>query len=183
MNLPNALTCSRFVLSLIFAGLLFSERDWAYAPALAVFLLATLTDYLDGRLAREKGEITGFGKLMDPIADKTLTLSAFFGFAWIGVVPGWMVGAIVARDILITLFRLRMPKEGPSSEARQSGKQKTVLQFAAITGILIFLIARSTPYWRPEWTPSALSFIWGSMFFVVAVTLWTGLRFALKNRR
>lgn len=148
--------------------------------ATACFILASLTDYLDGRLAREKGQVTSWGKLMDPIADKMLTLSAFIAFAWLGLVPFWIVALIVLRDVFITAFRLRLPPASDTS-ARQSGKNKTALQFAAIFGILLYLCARQTPYWNPAWEPRAHGMIYGAMLAVLAVTLWSGLRFASRK--
>ena len=182
LNIPNILTSSRIGLTAVFMFLLFLKGAVPKVLALFVFLLASLTDYWDGRLARKNNQITGFGKLMDPIADKILTLSAFLAFVQMAIIPAWMAVAIITRDLLITGLRLSMPGTGGAVEARSSGKHKTALQFASIVGILIFLVVKETAVWRPEWTPAALRFIYWSMFLTVAVTLWSGVRYVIKNR-
>lgn len=150
--------------------------------ALFVFLLASLTDYWDGRIARKRGLITSFGTLMDPIADKILTLSAFLAFVQMSILPAWMAVAIITRDFLITGLRLLMSEKSAAQGARSSGKHKTALQFATIVGVLIFLTIKETAYWNPNWTPTALRFIYWSMLLIVVVTLWSGVRYVVKNR-
>ena len=150
--------------------------------ALFIFLLASLTDYWDGRLARKNNQTTSFGKLMDPIADKLLTLSAFLAFVQMAIIPAWMAVVIITRDLLITGLRLLMPEKGESKGVRSSGKHKTALQFASIVGVLLFLTIKETSYWQTAWTPAALQFIYWSMFLTVAVTLWSGIRYVVKNR-
>ena len=150
--------------------------------ALFVFLLASLTDYWDGRLARKNSQTTSFGKLMDPIADKILTLSAFLAFVQMAIIPAWMAVVIITRDLLITGLRFLMPEKGESRSVRSSGKHKTALQFASIVGVLIFLVVKETSTWQAEWTPAALRFIYWSMFLTVGVTLWSGVWYVIKNR-
>ncbi len=151
--------------------------------ALVVFLAAALTDYWDGKIARERGQITPFGQLMDPIADKFLTLSAFISFVQMEILPAWMVIVIIARDALVTSLRLSLPQQKSENvESRQSGKQKTAFQIFSIVCILFFLVVKETAYWRPEWTPRVLSFIYCGMLFIVAVTVWSGARYLAKNR-
>ncbi len=152
------------------------------SAALLVFLIASLTDYLDGHIARQKGEITNFGKLMDPIADKLLSLSAFVGFVQMGIIPAWMVVAVITRDLLVTGFRFLLPEGTESQAPRSSGKHKTALQFAAIVGVLVFLVVRETSVWSVQWTPVALQFIYATMLFIVLLTLWSGIRYVVKNQ-
>lgn len=182
MNLPNFLTCSRIGLTALFMALLFMKWPLAKGLALLVFLLASLTDYWDGHIARKTSQITNFGKLMDPIADKILTLSAFLAFVQMSIIPAWMAVVIIMRDLLITGLRLVIPEKGESRQARSSGKHKTVLQFALIVGVLIFLVVKETAYWQTERTPQALSFIYWSMLLIVGITLWSGVRFVMKNK-
>ncbi len=182
MNLPNFLTCSRIGLTVVFMSLLFSQGPFCKGAALLVFLLASLTDYWDGRIARKRNQSTGFGKLMDPIADKILTLSAFLAFVQMAIIPAWMAVVIITRDLLITGLRLLMPGKSDWKGARSSGKHKTVLQFASIVGVLVFLSVKETSFWHHEWTPTALHFIYWSMLFIVAITLWSGVRFVVKNQ-
>jgi CDP-diacylglycerol--glycerol-3-phosphate 3-phosphatidyltransferase len=182
MNLPNRLTCYRIVLTVLFMLLLFSKGFIGKGLAIFTFILASLTDYWDGRVAREKGQITHFGKLMDPIADKILTLSAFMAFVQMGIIPAWMVVVIVVRDLLITGLRLSLPAEGDAQAARTSGKHKTVYQLASILGVLIYIFIKETPLWNPAWTPRTLDFIYVSMLFIVAITLWSGIHYVIKNK-
>ena len=181
MNFPNFLTCSRIGLTVVFMFLLFLAGAVPKGLALFVFLLASLTDYWDGRLARKNNRTTSFGKLMDPIADKILTLSAFLAFVQMAIIPAWMAVAIITRDLLITGLRLLMPEKGESRSVRSSGKHKTALQFASIVGVLIFLVVKETSFWQAEWTPAALRFIYWSMFLTVGVTLWSGVWYVIKN--
>ena len=181
LNLPNQLTCLRIFLTILFMVLLFLPGALFKGLALILFLLASLTDYWDGRIARERNQITNFGKLMDPIADKLLTLSAFMAFVQMDIFPAWMVVVIIARDLLITGLRLVLPQDQDVQAVRSSGKHKTALQFASIVGILIFLVVRETPLWNPEWTSHAISFIYLSMLFIVGITLWSGVRIVTKN--
>ena len=182
MNFPNRLTFYRIFLTLIFIPLIFTQGLLPKAFALATFMLASFTDYWDGKVAREKGQTSRFGKLMDPIADKVLTLSAFIAFVSVGLIPAWTVFLILIRDFAVTGWRLFLPLGEDSQSARGSGKHKTVLQFAWIAGVLLFLVARETSGWRPEWTSTSYRFIYLSMCFIVAVTLWTGVRYILKNQ-
>ena len=161
---------------------LFSKGAFFKSCALFVFLVASLTDYWDGRIAKKRNQVTSFGRLMDPIADKILTLSAFLAFVQMAIIPAWMVVMIASRDLLITGIRLLIPENGEWKGARSSGKHKTVLQFASIVGVLIFLTVKETSYWHLEWTPGALRFIYWSMLFIVTMTLWSGIRFVAKNR-
>lgn len=151
--------------------------------ALLVFLLACATDYWDGWVARRMNQSTAFGKLMDPIADKFLTLAAFVAFTQKNLVPAWMVVVVVARDFLITGIRLAIPYKGELHGARPSGKNKTVLQFLFIVGTLGFLIAREFAFWQAEWESGALAVIYWCMALVLAATLWSGASYLIKNRK
>ena len=182
MNFPNRLTFYRILLALIFIPFIFTQGLLPKAFALAIFILASFTDYWDGKIAREKGQTSRLGKLMDPIADKVLALSAFIAFVSMGLIPVWTVFLIFIRDLVVTGWRFFLPLGEDSQSARESGKHKTVLQFAWITGALLFLVAKETSGWRPEWTSTSCRFIYLSMFFIVAVTLWTGVRYILKNQ-
>lgn len=154
----------------------------AKGAALLIFLIASLTDYWDGRIARENSQITSFGRLMDPIADKFLSIAAFVVFVQMELIPPWMVATIIGRDLMVTCFRFLLPQGAESQAPRSSGKQKTVLQFSAIVGILIFSTIRETSYWQPDWTPSALRAIYFGMLFIVVLTVWTGARYVIKNQ-
>lgn len=147
-----------------------------------VFVLAALTDYWDGVIAREKGEITSFGRLMDPIADKMLTLSAFVAFAVMNLVPVWAVILILIRDVAITAFRLRLPREAVAVGARSSGKNKTILQIAYILAVLFYLVIRDTAYWNPAWADGVSRSVHWGMMVIVVMTLWSGAHYIYLNR-
>jgi CDP-diacylglycerol--glycerol-3-phosphate 3-phosphatidyltransferase len=184
MNIPNSLTILRIVLAFVFVGLVTADGVWMKTSALLVFLLAGFTDYWDGKIARRSGQITRFGKLMDPIADKLLTLSAFFAFLLMGLISAWMVGLVVFRDIFITVFRLLMPaKSSDAQAAENSGKNKTAFQFIFIGVSLIYLIAAETSGWNHDWDGGLIRIIRAGMTLVVAMTLWSGAQYVWHNRR
>src|SRR5260370_39355899 len=111
MNLPNKLTVSRFVLTGVFLVAVFSRSGINDTVALVVFCAASLTDYFDGRIARRDNLITNFGVLMDPLADKILTCSAFIALVERNKVEAWMAVIIVAREMAITRLRLVAPSK------------------------------------------------------------------------
>ena len=108
--------------------------------AFAVFGLACLTDYWDGYIARSRNQITTFGQLLDPIADKILIFAAFLSFVEMGLTPAWMVILMLIREVLLTGFRLLAATRGIVIPADKGGKHKTVLQIVMIFVLLIFLI-------------------------------------------
>ena len=187
MNLPNKLTISRIFLTFIFMFFLFSEGATMKFLAIIIFLMATATDYYDGKIARERGEITDFGRFMDPVADKFLTIAAFLAFVEMGLVPAWMVILIISRELIITGLRLFATTKGKVLSAEAAGKYKTVSQVTAIFVILIFIFLRqagmkvfeiwSTPleYWFRQ-----LIFI--LMIITVSLTLISGLSYLKRNR-
>jgi CDP-diacylglycerol--glycerol-3-phosphate 3-phosphatidyltransferase len=180
MNIPNQLTCLRFGLALVFLALLGTHGVIYKAAALATFLLASWTDWLDGHIARSSNQITKFGKLMDPLADKFLTVAAFVMFVQLGLVAAWSVTMIVMRDLFVS--GVRATASGEDAAARMSGKQKTVLQFVFIVAVLIYLTWRESGAWPSEWTPVAQNAIHIGMAGIVAITLFSGFRYVLKNR-
>jgi CDP-diacylglycerol---glycerol-3-phosphate 3-phosphatidyltransferase len=181
MKLSNILTCSRMVMAVFFTAFLFSANPFGKILALVFFLTASITDYYDGKIARERGEISAFGQMMDPLADKVLTLAAFISFWWLGLVPWWMVLIVVVRDALVTLSRFLMPKKSEGRSARGSGKSKTALQMAFIVGVLLYLIARESPYWNVGWNDNAVLVIEIVMGLITALTVWTAIRIWTKN--
>src|ERR1035437_885331 len=102
MNLPNKLTISRFILTIVFLVVMFSQVKYHQTIALVLFIAAALSDFLDGEIARRRKLITNFGILMDPLADKIMVCSAFLAFAGLNWIPAWMVVVIVARELAIT---------------------------------------------------------------------------------
>ncbi|MBN2506712.1 MAG: CDP-diacylglycerol--glycerol-3-phosphate 3-phosphatidyltransferase [Verrucomicrobia bacterium] len=144
MNLPNKLTVSRFVLTLAFLAALFSPFAYHETVALALFVVASVTDLLDGRIARRHKLITDFGILMDPLADKILTCSAFIAFVGENQMAAWMTTVIVARELAITGLRLLAANKQVVLAAEGYGKHKTVTQIVAIIAVLVLV---SYPQW------------------------------------
>jgi CDP-diacylglycerol--glycerol-3-phosphate 3-phosphatidyltransferase len=144
MNLPNKLTVSRFVLTVLFLIALFSHSRLGDTLALIIFIAGGLTDLFDGRIARQRKLITNFGILMDPLADKIMTCSAFIAFVERDLMPAWMVVIIVARELAITGLRLLAASKNVVLAAEGFGKHKTVTQIVAIIAILILV---SYPGW------------------------------------
>ena len=139
MNLPNKLTLSRLVLTLVFIIVLFSQIPLGETIALGLFIVASLTDYFDGRIARRNKLITNFGILMDPLADKILICSAFITFVGLRQMPAWMVVVIVARELAITGLRLLGASKHVVLAAEGYGNHKTVSQVVAIICVLILM--------------------------------------------
>lgn len=137
MNLPNKLTVSRFVLTIVFLVAMFTKFPFNNTVALAVFVIASITDWIDGAYARRHKLITNFGKLMDPLADKILTCSAFIAFVGEGWIEAWMVVLIVARELAITGLRLLAASKNVVLAAEGWGKHKTISQITTIIAILV----------------------------------------------
>ena len=180
MNLPNLLTISRIFLTCIF--IIFAQQGAAGAFwALFFFAVAAITDILDGYIARKHDLITPFGKLMDPIADKFLTLSAFFMIAFEGLVPLWMVIVIAAREILVTASRIQCMTRGQVLPAEQTGKIKTVVQMTTIVVALIYRVL--WPQGALQTSASSLfEFYWQGavillIIFSAVLTVWSGVEY------
>ena len=187
MTLPNKLTLLRIFLSFVLIVFLLVPGLPAKSMALAVFTLAALTDLWDGRLARRSGQISDFGVLMDPIADKVLVLSAFVAFVQLQVVPAWMVVLIATREFLITGLRLFALGKGQVLPAEAAGKHKTVSQMVAISLTLFYLVIREVM--RPPlaaataWIQYGPAAIWGLMFVTVILTMTSGISFLWHHRK
>ncbi|MDP9443889.1 MAG: CDP-diacylglycerol--glycerol-3-phosphate 3-phosphatidyltransferase [Actinomycetota bacterium] len=137
-NVANAVTVLRIGLVPVFAWLLLSGGDdprWRLG-AFTVFLVAILTDRVDGEIARKRGLVTTFGKIADPIADKALTGMGFVGLSLLGELSWWVTGVVLGREWLVTLVRLLVIRHGVIAASR-GGKLKTVLQAVALCGYLL----------------------------------------------
>ncbi len=186
MSLPNRLTILRMILTVFFVWFLFRPGVGAKVIAAVIFLLASWTDFYDGYYAKKHNFITDFGKIMDPIADKFLILAAFFVFMTMHIVALWMFVIIVIREVGVTVLRLYAMGRGKVLAAEAAGKVKTVLQFTAISLILIFLVfaeAGFQGHWARSFIIQLFQGIQVLMFVVVAVTLFSGISFAWNNRR
>ena len=150
LNLPNVLTLSRIIMAFVLVLLLEANTSMGNILAALVFAAASLTDFYDGHLAKTRGLVSNFGKIMDPIADKILILSTFGVLAHIGMVAWWMFIVIALREVLVTASRLIAMRRGQVLAAERAGKVKTVVQIIAISAILLYLVAQrleSCSYW------------------------------------
>jgi CDP-diacylglycerol--glycerol-3-phosphate 3-phosphatidyltransferase len=139
MNLPNKLTISRIILSPVFMIIFLLDDPTAKLIGLIIFAIAALTDLGDGYLARRLGRTTGFGKFMDPLADKILTSTAFIALVATGHVRAWMVALIIAREFVITGFRLLAAYRGMVILPTFLARLKTFLQMFSISVILLYV--------------------------------------------
>lgn len=134
MNLPNKLTMLRMAMVVVFVVFMClpTKLEWARYVALAVFVLASITDFLDGYISRKNNLVTKFGKIMDPLADKMLVASGFILIATAGIIPAWMAVVIVLRDFFVTGLRNFGADKSKDLAASLSGKIKTVFQLLAV---------------------------------------------------
>lgn len=187
MNLANQLTVSRIFLTFVFMWFLFSAGVTAKVLALTVFLLASLTDFLDGFIAKSRNMTSDFGRLMDPIADKVLVLAAFLAFVEMKLVPAWMVLVIVLREVSVTGLRIAALGQKKVIPADEGGKHKMVSQILSIFMILLFIIFREAGikifgFWTPETERIYRDAIFVLMSVTVVLTVVSGASYLLKNR-
>jgi len=192
MNLPNKLTASRFGLTVVFLWALFWPWPVPFRSTLALifFCAAGVTDFLDGRLARAHGLITNFGILMDPLADKIMTCSAFIAFVESThlhpdapvKLAAWMVIIIVSCELAITGLRLLAASKGVVLAAERYGKHKTISQIVAIIALLVTDA-------RNEWWPSLRNALWWAprfaevmLWLTVGLTAMSGVIYLWRNR-
>jgi CDP-diacylglycerol---glycerol-3-phosphate 3-phosphatidyltransferase len=183
MNLPNILTLLRLGLSAFLVASLSVEYPFHFSIALLVFLLASLTDYLDGVIARKWDLITDFGKLMDPLADKILTASAFICLIPFGALPAWAVIIIISREFLITGLRLLASSSGIILPAEKLGKHKTAWQMITIVFFLALLAADDFAPLGSDVVDLLWSYGGAALVTVtVVLTVFSGLAYLWKNR-
>lgn len=139
MNLPNKLTMLRMILVIVFVVFMClpTKFVWAKYISLGVFVVASITDFLDGYISRKKNLVTKFGKIMDPLADKMLVASGFILLATAGIIPAWMAVIIVLRDFFVTGLRNFGADSNKDLAASLTGKIKTVFQLLAIILALV----------------------------------------------
>jgi CDP-diacylglycerol---glycerol-3-phosphate 3-phosphatidyltransferase len=185
MNWANRLTLSRLVLTVLFVLALNSSWQYARTAALVIFLIAGLTDFIDGEIARRYGVITNFGKLMDPLVDKIMMAAAFISLVPLKAVPAWAATTVVARDFLITGLRLMASAKGRVLPAEQLGKQKTSWQIITVIfflGLLSMAELRyaneTSTWWLRAWSEAGPALVW----ITVALTVYSGVGFTWRNR-
>jgi len=185
MNWANRITLSRLALTVLFVIALNSSWQYARTTALVIFLIAGLTDFIDGEIARRYGIITNFGKLMDPLVDKIMVAAAFISLVPLKAVPAWAATTVVARDFLITGLRLMASAKGHILPAESLGKQKTSWQMITIIFFLALLAIAELRYadqtsiwWARAWGEAGPVLVW----ITVALTIYSGLGFTWRNR-
>jgi CDP-diacylglycerol---glycerol-3-phosphate 3-phosphatidyltransferase len=187
MNLANRLTILRIILTFVFMVLLSVSGLWWRVASLLVFSIAALTDLFDGRIAHKYNMVTDFGKLMDPIADKILVLSAFAAFVQMQLVRDWMFMIIISREIIITYFRLFALNKGKVMSAGKMGKGKTVSQMVIIFVILGFIVFKEVMLafftWNPAWEAMFHQGIDAFMWVILALTIYSGCSYLWQNRK
>lgn len=187
MNLPNQLTMLRLLLTMVFVGITALPFLWVDSAGLVLFIIASITDYLDGYLARKYSLVTTFGKLMDPLVDKILMGAAFVLIACEGMIPGWAVVVILSREFLVTGLRLIATAQGAILAADSLGKLKTILQITTAIYFLLVLAAREALF---AFVQPLVSLRWlapdtfglALVVLTVGVTVLSGWRYFWKNR-
>lgn len=177
MNLPNKLSMLRICMIPFFVAFALMEAQWAQLVALAIFCVASLTDMLDGKIARKYNLVTNFGKFIDPIADKLLVMSALVVLTGQGRMPSWVCIIMLAREFAISGLRLVAADGGKVIAAGLLGKVKTVTQMAAV--ILLLLLTPVTGEGLLGETGQIVAS--SAMYLAAAMTLWSGVDYIVKN--
>lgn len=180
-NIPNILTLLRIAAIPLLVFLLMSpDREPGFWAA-ALFAAASVTDWLDGYLARRMGIVTVFGKFLDPIADKLIVMAALIMILPFGRVPAWMVLVILGREIIITGLRGIASSEGIVIQASDLGKFKTIFQLVAIIGLLLhydyhWFFGIDHPYLVVNMHNVGIFYLW----IATAITIWSGVDYLAK---
>jgi len=187
MTLPNQLTILRIVLTPIFLYLFLSKDPLLIQISLGVFIIAALTDWYDGWLARKFNYITDWGKFWDPLADKILTSTAFIGFFFVGLLELWMVVLIIFRDLIVTLLRIYSESRGYNFVTSYYAKWKTVLQMVFLYYLLLLYGGLKTieVYSGNEKLFDQLAdinLIYIIMLIITIITVHSGITYLLKNK-
>jgi CDP-diacylglycerol---glycerol-3-phosphate 3-phosphatidyltransferase len=170
LNLPNVLTLLRILLVPVLVVALLDETANGDLLAAIVFALASLTDAVDGYLARTRNAITTFGKLMDPIADKLLIIAALVALVSLNRLAAWVVMVIIARELTVTITRMQAQQQGVVIAATWWGKAKTIVQVAAI--FCVISMGDPTPAW-----------VDGLVYGAVVITIVSGIDYFFGLRR
>ncbi len=185
---PNQLTLLRILLTPVFLVFLFSDSAVLRQLSLVVFIVALLTDWYDGWVARRWGYVTRWGTFLDPLADKIVTSAALIAFVILNLAPAWTVWLIVIRDIAITLLRSHSEYKGKPFDTSKLAKTKTLLQFVVIYYILLLHVASGTEYFRSEYGAAIDSLLHSTVVYILMVltaviTVWTGVSYIIENRK
>lgn len=186
MNLPNQLTVGRLFLTIIFVGSVSSHWAYSNTVGLVVFVLAGVTDYLDGEIARRYGLETNFGRLMDPLVDKIMLAAAFICLVEDGAMWAWAAVVIISREFLITGLRLLATSRGIVISADKAGKHKTAWQMVTVIYFFLLLSVKEWPALGAAQAPwYAVAWHWGGTALIVlalVLTLYSGVTYVWRNR-
>lgn len=190
MNTPNKITVARIAVTPLIAWLIYQEglvERWA---AFIVFVAAAVSDVVDGSLARDKGEVTRFGQLLDPIADKMLVLVTIIPLFGLGLVPLWLVILILAREVIITVFRAYSFREGHVIAATRWGKSKALSQNWFVGSLLVLRINHMYTESRgvsgvpwSQWQTFTRGVVEVSLWIVVGLTLLSMVDYLVRHRQ
>lgn len=187
MTIPNQLTILRIILTPIFAWFFLSNDMTLHQLSLIVFVIAALTDWYDGWLARKFNYMSNFGKFLDPLADKILTSAGFIVFIFVGVLELWMVIIIVARDMMITALRIYAQYENQVFSTSYLAKVKTFTQMVFLYYLLILYIGKSISFL--DFIPRSIfelllnpHLIYYTMLVITFITFYTGISYIYRNR-
>jgi CDP-diacylglycerol---glycerol-3-phosphate 3-phosphatidyltransferase len=172
-------------LTVAFVAALSSSWQYARTSALLIFIVAGLTDFVDGEIARRYAWVTNFGKLMDPLVDKIMMAAAFISLVPLKAVPAWAATTVVARDFLITGLRLMASAKGRVLPAESLGKQKTSWQVITVIFFLGLLslaelryVSETSRWWFRAWHQAGPILVW----ITVALTVYSGLGYTWRHR-
>jgi CDP-diacylglycerol--glycerol-3-phosphate 3-phosphatidyltransferase len=188
LNLPIQLTLLRVLLTPLFVVFLMSTSSLYLQLSLLVFVIAALTDWYDGWIARKMGYSTRWGRFLDPLADKVLSSAALLAYVGLNLVDGWMVWIVIVRDFLITGLRSYAEYLDKPIVTTKGAQAKTFGQFVVIYYILILYVGRSIPPVYQEFgsmidTLMRPQVLFGMMLTVMLSTVGTGLAYLFDNRK
>lgn len=183
-NIANSVTIFRIALVPLFLFFIFQKDILSIILAFIIFIIASITDLYDGYLARNRKEITNFGIIMDPIADKLIVLSALISFVQLDIIPSWIVIVIVAREFLITVLRTMALAKNKVLGSIKSGKYKTVSQMIAIIIILAIMVFVRIFGERMMGIKEVLMMLPYFFVFIAMVTsVISGIEFIFENKK
>ncbi|MBE5801055.1 MAG: CDP-diacylglycerol--glycerol-3-phosphate 3-phosphatidyltransferase [Clostridiales bacterium] len=177
MNWPNRLSLMRIgsvpVLTLL---MMFEKVMWLRYVALFLFIVASITDFVDGHIARKYNLVTNFGKFIDPVADKLLVLSAMVMLSWHGLLPAWIVVAVLFRELAVDGLRLVAVEQGKVIAAGKLGKIKTTCQMTMIITHLVYFAKFPLLHYLAGWLliPTQIA--------VLVMTIWSGADYFIRNK-
>ncbi len=177
MNWPNRLSLIRICSVPVLTLLLFCDGlGWTRYAALFLFILAAITDFVDGHIARKYDLVTNFGKFIDPVADKLLVLSTMTMLSWHRLLPAWIVVAVLFRELAVDGLRLVAVEQGKVIAAAKLGKIKTVVQMVMIIAHLVYFAQFPLLNVLAQWLmlPSQIA--------VLVMTVWSGADYFIRNK-